>query len=222
MAQVYAVIYDEQGNFLVAKKNANGYFSNTNNGSIVKEGQPITGAEGYCFPGGKLEGADRVAGALREFLEDTNVSLNPTVFTPTPSSSYNSDGDYHGVYFKTPKDKTLYQLSDIAGFVNQTLKMGADAAQDIQGSFDGDYDALMQKYPYCPGDNELASCEVVNVNDISKYFQDGDPYTGRFYTMIMNLVTKKVITVDNQPPADGQPPANDPAVVDDNAVVAEN
>lgn len=192
MAQVYACFHDGKGSVLVIKKNSKGYFFHNPNGpggAIVPDGQPLNGGGDFCFPGGRLESNDVVEAALKEFLEETNVAVNPAVYRPIPEVyHYKGAGEYYGVYFCAPKG-----LEDIAKSVYGNLVKGAEAAKAVQAGFKGTYDQLRDAYKYCPQDDELSTeVHIVPLNKIGDFFKKDSKTTGWFYTIATNLIKSSV------------------------------
>ena len=182
MAQVYAVVYDKKGNFIVAKKNLYGYFFYKNGkGEIVPDGQKLNGSGSYCFPGGKLEVKNPVAGALNEWEEETRDKLTEK-FKQTPK--YFSNTQYYGIYFLVPDD---INIEDLKVMINKNLKEGADTAVEIQKKKITKYDEIS---PLSPKDNELELCMVVNYKDLDKYFTKNDNATGWFYNIVQDIKKK--------------------------------
>ncbi len=189
MAQVYACFHDGKGNILVTKKNLKGYFFHNKNkpgGTIIPNGQPLNGGGDYCLSGGGLEVLDPIDGALKEFLEETNVAVNPAIYKPSPEYYHAGEGsnEFYGVYFLAPNG-----LDEITKAVIGNLLKGAEAANAVKGGYKGSYDQLREDFKYCPSDNELNSgCAIVNFGDIPKYFVKGSRTTGWYYDIVMNLI----------------------------------
>lgn len=183
MAQVYAVVYDSSGNFIVAKKNVFGYFFYKNGKrSIVEAGQKLNGAGSFCFPGGGLEGNDPAKGAIKEWDEETREGATLEKCKQAPQA-YIGKG-YYGIYFLAPDE---IPLADFAATINKTLKEGEHIAQLIQQRTITKPDEIS---PLAPKDNELEHCQVVNIKDLGKYFIQGDKATGWFYDIVQDIKKK--------------------------------
>lgn len=194
MAQVYACFHDGKGSVLVIRKNVKGYFFHNSKGpggSIIPNGQILNGGGDFCFPGGKLESQNVVEAALKEFLEETNVAVNPAVYKPIPEVyHYKGQGEYFGVYFCAPNG-----LEEIAKAVLGNLTKGAEAAKAVQSGFKGTYDQLRDAYKYCPQDNELSpEVYIVPLNKIGDFFKKDSQATGWFYSIATNLIKNSVAT----------------------------
>jgi 8-oxo-dGTP pyrophosphatase MutT (NUDIX family) len=101
VASAYAVLYDEEGWFIIAKKRTEGfYFGNGRKGDAYHKGIRITNGPGqYALPGGgihKNEGA--AAAAEREFIEETGVNL--PAHKLIKAQSFSDRGSFTGAYFK--------------------------------------------------------------------------------------------------------------------------
>ena len=190
--QVYAVIYDDNKDFIIARKNKLGHFFHTGGGTLNLPGKSLNGGGKACFPGGKLEVKDPVAGALMEMEEETNVSVNKAVFTVRPDAYYREvDGNwaYWAVFFKAPdpSDKNLHQLTDILKGMRENLGYRAHASADVVSKKITKYPDIRAKYPNCPADDELDTCDIVNLKDINKYFNAKDNDTDWFLDMVTHL-----------------------------------
>lgn len=192
MAQVYACFHDGKGSVLVIRKKVKGYFFHNPKGpggSIIRDGQPLNGGGDYCFPGGRLESNNVMEAALKEFLEETNVAVNPTIYRPIPEAyHYKGEGEYYGVYFCAPNG-----LDEIAKAVYGNLVKGEEAAKAVREGYKGTYDQLRDAYKYCPQDDELStSVHVVPLNKIGEFFKKDSKVTGWFYTIATNLLKSSV------------------------------
>lgn len=162
MAQVYAVVHDGTGNFLMARKNTYGFFFSTNGGAIVQKGQGLNGAGLPAFPGGGLESYTAIEGAKKEFLEETRVNLNQFGLK-CAEFKYNSRRGKHlfsAVFFQVD---TTY-LRTIQKLAAKNLIIGNDVASAIYRNKATSYKDNIENNPYCPLDNELFSIEIWNVD----------------------------------------------------------
>ncbi|ALK30254.1 NUDIX hydrolase [Burkholderia plantarii] len=77
MASAYAVLYNQDGWFLIAKKRKKGYyFGDGKTGDVYSAGQDIKNGPGlYALPGGGTEGQAVDVAAAREFSEETGLAL---------------------------------------------------------------------------------------------------------------------------------------------------
>jgi 8-oxo-dGTP pyrophosphatase MutT (NUDIX family) len=176
MPQVYAMIYDQRGNVIVFRKNTTGYFFNK---KPIQRGKPLNGAGQYCFPGGRMDGSDGIVdGALRELFEETTIGGANLVATPDP---YSDEGiHYYGVYLRVPNGN----IHVLSARINACLRTAERVKEQIRTStFDGEWP------DNCPHDNELASCEVVHINQLMRggRFVDKNPSTGWFYKIVVDI-----------------------------------
>lgn len=166
MAQVYAIIYDKEGNFIIGKKNDRGYFFHAKTGpggDIVPGGQPLNGRNNWALPGGGLEVSDVVAGAIKELQEETGLAVTPD---SVDIGYYAGPGDeYFGVFFNAGVN--IQMMLDLAA---KNLLQGAAAAKAVISKkyVKGQYDALLTAFPGCPDDNELAQVFLWNIVTNSK------------------------------------------------------
>jgi ADP-ribose pyrophosphatase YjhB (NUDIX family) len=162
--QVYAVVYDTKGNFLIGKKLAKGYFFSTNGGCIVKAGQTLNGAGKYALPGGKLNYKEAYTdGALREFVEETGFStLKVTTQQGVPwAETKTGKLLFAAGYF----DCTGIDWTETVKAVTTNLGQAKKAADAIQAGTLTEYKKIFTTYPGCPQDNELELVEVWNVKN---------------------------------------------------------
>lgn len=197
MAQVYAIIHDGAGNFIIAWKNPCSYFfHNTGGGgTIYPDGSGIHDPDNWAFPGGGMKGGV-VPGALTELKEETNVVLDPALAQP----AYHTGKGYYGVYFNVSEDfDSVYDL--IAG----NLAIGVNAVQAItaKGSkyTEDKYDLLMKDFPGCPADNELFSVKIWNLlTDAQKISDLNTEGTEWYYAILMKLLqqTQFPVTIQDE------------------------
>lgn len=189
--QVYAVVHDGNGNFLMATKMQRGYFFHNpaGGGTIIPAGQPLNAGGRPAFPGGGLVGQDPAAGARTEFLEETAMALGAA--TPQNPAPYHggqgTNWDYYGVYFQlTPAD-----LVTLSNFVQDHLAIGNRAAEAIIEEHFGpsEYPSLMADFPGCPADNELATAYLWNLqtNWVTIETWQNDPQLSWYYNILLNL-----------------------------------
>src|SRR5579872_2454297 len=102
MAQVYAIVHDGKGNFIIATKNFRGYYfhdpKKPREGSILPKGKILNGAAKRAFPGGHLESAEInratiIAGASAELFEETEA--HPVDAYPAPDFYSGTGGAYY-------------------------------------------------------------------------------------------------------------------------------
>jgi len=148
MPSVYAVVYDEAGNVLMATKVVRTYF-NGNADEVWEEGHQLgpEKAPGQpALPGGDLKPNELPEdGAKREFFEETNIdisSLTPiTMFTGT---------NYYAVYFSVlDLPAKAQQMISNLNLAENTVVPKIQSRQIIY------YDQIENDYPACPKDNEL-------------------------------------------------------------------
>lgn len=187
--QVYMLLYDEKKSFIMCHKNKVAYFFHDPKGpggTIYPKGFPIKNGPGdYALPGGRLEDKDVVEGAYKEWLEETNVALNPAFL----KFSLDQQKDYVAARGRGTTDF----LVGVFNSVTRNLATGAQAAQAVaDGKYGaGQYDALREAYPGCPKDNELDQAWLMNVNDekdwklISSW--KGDKVIGWYYEILLRL-----------------------------------
>jgi hypothetical protein len=161
--QVYAVVHNGGGDFLLAIKNDKGYFFHAPVGTIIPAGRPLNGGGNYALPGGGLNGMP-ANGARAEFQQETNVGLsafNTQLHPAAYHGVHSPQWDYYGVYFRvSPQDfQTIYQR------VDANLDRGTAAADAVRaGTYGaGQYGALLTAFPGCPADNELDSILEWNI-----------------------------------------------------------
>ncbi len=187
MPQTYAVVYDEHGNFFIARKNERAYFfhSKGGGGTIFPNGIRIKNGPGLsALPGGKLEADDPAIGAADEFFEETGVQLRAFEQELTPPE-YHEDPDYFGVYFKVSSEI----LTLISREAIQNIATAGQAAAGIRNGRIRTYDGIFEIYPNCPQDNELGSGEIWNLfTDWAKIEAlRGSRSTDWFYHILLNL-----------------------------------
>ncbi|MBS1665475.1 MAG: NUDIX domain-containing protein [Bacteroidetes bacterium] len=190
MPQVYAVVYNGRGNFMIAFKNLRGYFFHNPNGaggSIIPAGQPLNGANNWAFPGGALDGppysnARVIAGAIRELQEETGIEVGTGHCTPAIFGG----GAYYAVYFLVA-DTFIATLQE----ARSRLDAGVNAVAAIRaGTYtrNDQYDDLMAAFN-CPQDNELSNIFTWNLfddwNEIERL--RNDPATDWYYAILLNL-----------------------------------
>jgi 8-oxo-dGTP pyrophosphatase MutT (NUDIX family) len=195
MAQVYAIMHNGKGEFMIAFKNTRGYFFHNpaGGGTIIPAGQILNGGHNWAFPGGRLEVADPVQGALHEFLEETGVGLDAKMAAP---NVYAARG-YYGVYFNAGSN-----FIPLLKSAQMNLDLGRQAAAKvIDGTYGiGQYAQLMTAYQGCPADNELSDVYPWNLREqIAEINMLGrDPSTNWYFNILANLAlqTYGVIVTD--------------------------
>jgi len=192
--QVYAIVHNGQGNFLIALKRQRGYFFHDPSGvggttyPPPHKGIVLKGAAQRAFPGGKLEADTMQDGALTEFFEETNVQLTDYEYRQEPDI-FERQG-YCGVYF-TVGDK----LNDLRVAIQANLAMGNGAAVAVQKrSWETEtYDKLRTAFQGCPQDNELDSIYEWNlINNWATIEQWSNPNSGLdwYFYILENLKTQ--------------------------------
>lgn len=156
--QIYAVVYVDDGRFLVFKKRDKGYFFFKNGeGSLVRGGQRLNGAGDWALPGGAREGRESIGdGAEREFHEETAIHL------PAATSEHEFSDQYGAGYFQVDGTTFGNLLRDIG---STNLPAGNSAATEVGNGTITRYDQIHQRYSASPLDNELASVEAWNVTN---------------------------------------------------------
>jgi hypothetical protein len=157
MAQVYAVVHNGKGEFLIAFKNQKGYFfhdpENEGQGFILPAGKKLNGASNFALPGGGLATGPVnldlvVLGARKEMLEETTIQLNRQI----ANDFYFADpgSEYYAAYFQAGADYRLIQ----ATIHEKLAHAGSAAAQIANNTWTGTYPELIHDFD-CPMDNEL-------------------------------------------------------------------
>ncbi|MEM1323924.1 MAG: NUDIX domain-containing protein [Bacteroidota bacterium] len=180
---VYAVAFSKNGDFLLAKKNKKGYFF-AEKKVILPTGQDLNGGGNYALPGGKLNRSEApIDGARRKFFEETRFDIAPFPDRPTPYRG----ASFFGVYFQL----TVEDLASACAKIAINLTAGAQAAQAvINGRYGpGEYNALMAAFPDSPGDNELYSIKIWNLDANWDEIQswEGHPDLGWFFEILLYL-----------------------------------
>ncbi len=182
--QCYIMLYSKEGYFLIFEKREEGFFfEGTNGGQGViypPDGHPIVHGPGlYAFPGGKLHKIETpFKGCLREFTEEcgNQISFDYTppnqLETLTALSSININRSSYKILFSilntVPNNyHTLYlnfetsDLRQIQNIVTNTNFVQANQVRsDIHNTKIRSYNAIFQRYPYCPSDDELGHSEL--------------------------------------------------------------
>jgi ADP-ribose pyrophosphatase YjhB (NUDIX family) len=166
--QIYAVVYDASGRFLIGQKLVQGYyFHRRQTGRIVPRGQRLNGAGKSALPGGGLEDGETIeAGCRREFFEETGVDLSGR-YTQATTKTFDYTNDEH----RTIRYATTYfcldaeTLTALCTQITSNLKEGAKAAGEIQQGQITRYYQIHERYPNAPKDNELEDVRIMNVND---------------------------------------------------------
>jgi ADP-ribose pyrophosphatase YjhB (NUDIX family) len=190
MTQIYAIVHDGAGNFLIAKKNVLGYFFHDpgGGGTIVPKGQKLNGAGDWAFPGGALQGDGVDQTARNEFKEECALEVPTDERKPDRYSGSDGKWTYYGVYFDVGG-----KLDTLNADVNEHLKIGTKAAGAVMaGKYRKEqYTELMRTFPGSPVDNELASTEVWNL--VEKWTEiaswKDDRKKGWYYCILDNLRT---------------------------------
>ncbi|WP_412022587.1 NUDIX hydrolase [Burkholderia cepacia] len=207
MTSAYAVLYDPDGWFLIAKRRVKYYyFGNGTTGKAFPGGEYFPKEKGpgkYALPGGgKKAGEDTQTAASREFLEETGVNLPPHTTTTqifTYTDEKGKEGSYEAAYFRVVKkedvDTTLTTISALslrhAEIIIEEINTNNWSDQVGYGNIvDFVRRNRIAQWPY---DNELTDADVWNIK-LSKYWNtiklwDGDPYIGWYYTILEYLRT---------------------------------
>lgn len=200
--QAYAVVYEGQGQFLLARKLAKGYFFHDKGGRIVKAGQNLNGGGKYALPGGKKEpGASYLDTAEKEFREETGQALtgryDKVALPGAPwDGGLSRDGRTHfyyiAAYFKV-SPQTLSTL--ITTITRQNLPASRQVVDAIVNGTKvnnitiGRYSDIKRAAPLCPEDNELDTVDPWDLlgrwGTIDTWKTDGD--LGWYYTVLKYL-----------------------------------
>ncbi len=177
MAQVYAVVHDGSGSFLIARKVDAAYFfaptTSDGKGEVKFVPKSLPGGGFPAFPGGALKRVeskdgdekekskdeDPRVGAEREFREETGVNLRDysgLSEDPAPFQLGSGDDACHGIYFKLGGD----ELRKLALQVAANLAAGTGAMEWIRAYPRTTYEELAKKFPAMPPDNELLNVAV--------------------------------------------------------------
>ncbi|VWC18397.1 NUDIX hydrolase [Burkholderia lata] len=192
MAQTYAVVRDSSKNFFIAVKNTKGFFfhtDNNGNGVIYQNGTVIKNGPGEsALPGGGLAAnTDPAIGAANEFQEETGVELRNFDGKLMPKEWHGVTGkyEYYGVYYQF----SSAVFNDISSRAIANLRTGADAAAAIRNGKIKTYKDIFKTYPNCPGDNELATGSVWNLDRDWSRIQalNNSQSTSWFYEILKNL-----------------------------------
>ena len=193
--QVYAVVHDGKGNFLLGYKNEKGYFFHPD--TVIPAGKALNGGGLYAIPGGGFEGGgDPAIGGAKEFLEETNVELRnfpQTLSPPDKKWIFNSNWSYYGVYYNLGD-----HFEEAVSAAANNLVAGYSAAEAVQQRAYGvgQYQELRAAFPGCPQDNELGTIQVWNIsNDWAAISQwQNNSNLDWFYNIL--LYYKNSLTVD--------------------------
>lgn len=193
--QVYAVVYNANTyDFIIGNKLVKGYFFHKKGGGgvIIPDGKALNGGGLRALPGGELETENPVAGAMKEFFEETLVNLDDYTHMVVPNPYYmvySSKWAYYGTYFQVANSHNI--LDKILAQAAVDLAEGALAKNAIIAGKYGpkDYEALRKAFPQAPLDNELSGVQRWNlVTDWSTIQSwQGDPNLGWFYNILNNL-----------------------------------
>ena len=190
--QVYAVVYcEETDEVLVCRKKTKAYFFKR---KLKGRGISLTkkGGGKYCFPGGGLDnGEDPRAGAVREFREETGVTL------ANASSVLElkiSESECTGFVFCFRREQ--FQTIFTEAFVNIEKKETLLLRHRVQPG--NRLTALPQEISNGSipiQDDELESAERRKIENCMGYgiFQKNNEATGWFYDMCSRLMTDKDI-----------------------------
>jgi hypothetical protein len=194
--QVYTVLFDKTGSFLMAKKLDLGYFFYDNikkQGAIVKSGQVLNGAGKAALPGGKLLASELIRiedGAYREFKEETHYWS--TAYKKYYSVEFTlSSQKFCAVYFGFSEGLPAMLLP-----VNTNLGFAKLAVSDIQKNSITEYDKIFVSYPNSPLDNELdvmSSWNVFNTEDWEKVKLLKDDSDTNWYYWIIDYLKNTIV-----------------------------
>ncbi|MCW8127573.1 NUDIX hydrolase [Microbulbifer halophilus] len=187
--QVYAVLYTEDGHFMLARKLSKGYFfydPAKSQGAIVPDGQSLNGGDNYALPGGKRnKGESITGGAAREFYEETGVKIsNQSVSVLEHQFSL----QFGAGYFLASND----QIKTIHTKIQKTnLVAATNASVDIEHGSISQYSQIHQRYPDAPADNELEAVYIWSVFDKANWEEiekwRGSPTLGWYYDILLYL-----------------------------------
>lgn len=182
---VYTIVYDQSGNFLKFTKCEKGYFFSDGQ-AIYADGFSLEekGGGKFAFPGGDPKISRPVEGAIKEFLEETGVSLND--YTLEKTTNLIGSG-YYGIFFLVSKEDlqkmlvTIQNNFGIANTVIANIKSGTiKSYQDITNN---------KEYTGCPPDNELQDIAIWNLKTNAESIDSlkNDTATDWFYNMLQNF-----------------------------------
>ncbi|BCL78008.1 NUDIX domain-containing protein [Ktedonobacteria bacterium brp13] len=195
--QYYALVAQEgTGKVLVFKKRTHGYFFNKGaSGVIISEGGAIkaeSGAGQWVFPGGGQEKEDSsaVAGAIREFWEETGFQLKEKdAFNNVKSKKYKN---YDATIF-TLVEK---EFNAVYQHALQSLAAAKNVVAAIEHRTITQYGQIQQQFPTSPGSNELEEVRIFDLantedkmtlaaiwtatNKLDWYLEMAENYAGKF------------------------------------------
>lgn len=187
--QVYTVLYEQSGRFLLAHKPLRGYYfidERTGVGSVLRSGKALNGAGNYALPGGKRKQDEplNVAG-WREFQEETGVQIAALATT-----NHEFSNDYAAVYVRSAQQQFNTTATDI---IQIRLPDGMGAAHQIADDKIRSYADIFRNFPQAPPDNELDDGYIWDVNDPTDWqiieSWHNDPNIGWYYEILRYLKT---------------------------------
>lgn len=185
--QVYAVIYVDNGDFLLGFKLPKGYFFHDPKnppGKIYPNGINLNGRNNYTLPGGKQDTGETVTQAAeREFQEETATNI-----VSSGSIEYQFSISYSAAYFKVNQQ---YLNDTLNAILTTNLVQAQQAQQEIINRTINKYSEIHIRYPNCPADNELQTVYKWNVKDPGNWKTieswKNDPTIGWYYDILSYL-----------------------------------
>jgi 8-oxo-dGTP pyrophosphatase MutT (NUDIX family) len=185
---VYAVVYSKAaGKCLVFKKKEKGYYFHSKKGfEYKKDGQTLHGGNAYCFPGGGLKaGENHVAGAIREFKEETGVCLIQEAKQSTWVLFNNAPNPYFAIFFGVGKNMFNRIFEQCRDNLKAKEAWGNPPPQATVEAYVKE--ARTHNLPYIQ-DDELELVEAVSVDQLLDKFTQSDPDTGWFYNIVQHFL----------------------------------
>ncbi len=181
ITQVYAVVFDKEGDFLIGKKREKGYFfANGNTGEIVKDGQPLNGGGKDALPGGKKKNGEAIdIAAAREFEEETGHKIGTDL---TIRACFEG---YAAAYYKIGEEA----FGALKDQIVRSLAEAGEAVGKIEAGEITEYENIYSEFPACPADNELDSIDSWNINTDWERIEDlqKDTATNWYYEILKYL-----------------------------------
>jgi ADP-ribose pyrophosphatase YjhB (NUDIX family) len=164
---VYAVLHDDVGNFLIARKYEDGYYFGRSPGHperLVPMGQLLNGHGLDMLPGGGHHTTSEsiLGGARREFHEETGVHIPDGAVTNHLAHQHDGADRYSAGYFGVPT-ATLRAGSERIDTVH--LRAGYAAQLAVMSHAIRHYHEIHQHFPDAPQDNELARVSVLDLRN---------------------------------------------------------
>lgn len=189
--QVYTVLYERSGCFLLARKPLRGYYFKNpavlGGGEVIRAGEGLHGGGNYALPGGRKEAKESIVDAgLREFQEETGVPI-----FGLPYKDYAFPPRYAAVYVES------HSFNAMANRIIANLKQGTEAATQVSRCEIDWYPDIFTHFHHAPPDNELSEGSIWNLEDPTQWqaIEDwqGDPIIGWYYE-ILNYLKTSILT----------------------------